>query len=166
MHNNRSVPMIVMNVEDAAELLRMEYAETPRMALTFCQAQRLCDLSTELCDRALRKLLESGFLKRTVDGQYVRDASSRVVAAVARLQRETSSAGQPCRYLRENASIARFLSGPPGGDLQVGAGIVDGRIDFVVVFWDPAAASRRRRKGASQSGWQRQPRSLWAPSSV
>lgn len=77
-----------MQVQDAVELIRMEYTEMPGMQLTFLQVQRLLNLSEELCGRALGMLTGSGFLRKTPDGRYLRaHAGEPTVASVASLLR-------------------------------------------------------------------------------
>jgi methylglyoxal synthase len=41
---------------------------------------------------------------------------------------------------RTGLPVHRFISGPLGGDQQIGARIVDGGIDAMLFFWDPLTA--------------------------
>jgi len=68
--------MPLPRVDEAIELMQMDYAEMPALRLTFWQAQRLWNLSQEQCEQALRALTASGFLVRTTDGEYVRRSRS------------------------------------------------------------------------------------------
>ncbi len=47
--------------------------------------------------------------------------------------------GHTCTVIEEELgqSVLRLQSGPLGGDLQIGAMIVEGVVDVLVFFWDP-----------------------------
>jgi methylglyoxal synthase len=50
--------------------------------------------------------------------------------------------GTTARMIIEETSlpIMAFESGPLGGDQQIGASIVEGKIDFMIFFWDPLSS--------------------------
>jgi hypothetical protein len=64
--------MMVTTLEDAMELIRLEYHELPALALTFWQAQRLWHLSDQVCELALQSLVRDRFLMVTSSGTFVR----------------------------------------------------------------------------------------------
>lgn len=53
-----------------------------------------------------------------------------------------SATGTTGKLLHEQIGLPvfRFISGPLGGDQQIGSKIVEDGIDFMVFFWDPLSA--------------------------
>jgi hypothetical protein len=59
-------------IDQIAQRVRGEYMEMPGLSLTERQAQRLWHLDPDACHSLFKALVESGFLRRTPRGGYVR----------------------------------------------------------------------------------------------
>jgi hypothetical protein len=71
-------------VRDALLRIQTEYVEMPDLKLTPRQAERLWNLSHEVCQVALATLLASGFLIVAAQGAYVRRGAARISLDVLR----------------------------------------------------------------------------------
>ncbi len=58
-------------IEDAVQLLRVEYLEIPGLALTPSQVAALLDLDEVTATAVLQALEDSRFLERTPDGAFI-----------------------------------------------------------------------------------------------
>ncbi len=57
-------------------------------------------------------------------------------------QYELCGTGTTAKLIAEatDLKIKRYLSGPLGGDQQIGAKVAEGKIDIVIFFWDPLSS--------------------------
>jgi hypothetical protein len=58
--------------DQIVQRVRGEYLEMPGLSLTELQAQRLWQLEADACRTLFMALVESGFLRRTTRGGYIR----------------------------------------------------------------------------------------------
>jgi hypothetical protein len=58
-------------VEDGVELLRAEYFDSPHLTLSALEVGRLLELDRETTVSVLDASVQSGFLERSADGEFV-----------------------------------------------------------------------------------------------
>ena len=63
--------MASQRIEDALQLLRAEYLDTPDLALTPTQVAALVELDGQTAAVVLQALEDSGFVERTPGGRFI-----------------------------------------------------------------------------------------------
>ena len=61
-----------MTYHDARLRIQIEFIEMPGLKLSRDQVRRLCGIPGSVCDEVLTALVQSGFLKQTTDGSFLR----------------------------------------------------------------------------------------------
>ena len=74
-----------------------DYVEMPGLRLTLPQAKRLWGLDTDACARALRALVDNGFLRTTDAGQYLRASDGREAVPLRMAKADIVAKRQPVR---------------------------------------------------------------------
>jgi hypothetical protein len=74
-------------IDELIERVYGEFVEMPGLRLTLPQAKRLWDLDEQTCVRLLERLVEFGFLCRTVCG-YARACDGRIACPRARSEEQ------------------------------------------------------------------------------
>jgi hypothetical protein len=66
------LPLAPFTFDDLLERVRAEFIEQPGLRLTEAQAARLWSLDQSTCNQLLATLTDGAFLRRGVDGRYLR----------------------------------------------------------------------------------------------
>jgi len=66
---------------DWVRLIRAEYEEMPGLVLTCAQIRRMWGVDSDVCCRAMHRLLADGFVVRRLDGSYARPSDMHAVRA-------------------------------------------------------------------------------------
>lgn len=61
-----------IQISTLADQIQAEYAEMPGLSVTLSQAQRLWAVDQDTCEAVFSRLIESGVLKITRKGRFVR----------------------------------------------------------------------------------------------
>ena len=89
--------MDLAEMRQALVSIQTEYVEMPGLKLTLRQAQRLFNLSVEICHDALTALLAGGFLSETKDGSFIRRGGIPLSIETLDLAARSSMIKRPAR---------------------------------------------------------------------